>query len=174
MTTTKVRIETDRLELCEFTVDDAPFILTLLNTPKWLAFIGDRGVHNLDGAQRYVQERLISSYMKFGFGLYLTRLKAEGTRIGMCGLVKREHLDDVDIGFAFMPEYEKSGYAAEAAGATLAYARDKLKLKRVVAISMKDNERSVRLLRKLGFEFEKMVSSPGEQDLMLFSTQWGN
>lgn len=161
-------IETQRLALLEFQPGDAGFVLELVNTPKWLAFIGDRRVHSIQDAEKYIDERIVSSYRKFGFGLYLVKLKDEGTSIGMCGLVRREHLNDVDLGFAFMPAYEKSGYAMEASTAILEFARDRLRLKRIVAITMRENSRSIQLLQRLGMQFEKMISSPGEEDLMLY------
>src|SRR5690349_9103983 len=132
-------IETKRLDLFEFTTGDAPFVLQLLNTPKWISFIGDRGVKTLDDAVKYIEDRIATSYRRFGFGLYLVRLKESQTPVGMCGLVRREHLNDVDLGFAFLPDFENSGYAVECASATLSFARDALKLKRIVAITMKEN-----------------------------------
>lgn len=161
-------IETKRLALLEFQPSDAEFVLQLVNTPKWISFIGDRGVRTLDDAVKYIDERIVSSYRRFGFGLYLVKLKDGTTPVGMCGLVRREHLNDVDLGFAFLPEFEKTGYALEASSAVLEFARDGLRLKRIVAITMRENNRSIKLLEKLGLQFEKMISSPGEQDLMLY------
>ena len=171
--TRKPIIGTERLELFEFVPTDAPFIHQLVNTPKWISFIGDRGVRTDDDAVRYIEERISTSYRRFGFGLYLVRLRESSTPVGMCGLVRREHLNDVDLGFAFLPEHEKSGYAAEAARAVLNYACNSLGLKRIVAITMKENERSIRLLRRLGLQFERMISSPGESDLMLYGMALG-
>src|SRR6187549_3768173 len=98
-------LETDRLSLREFVLDDAAFLLSLLNSPGWLKFIGDRGVHTIEDARKYIAERLVSSYRTFGFGFYVVTPKDEDIPIGMCGLVKRDTLEDVDIGFAFLPEY---------------------------------------------------------------------
>jgi ribosomal-protein-alanine N-acetyltransferase len=164
-------IVTERLELYEFNATDAPFVQELVNTPKWISFIGDRNVRTNEDAVHYIEDRLATSYKRFGFGLYLVRLSESAKPVGMCGLVRREHLNDVDLGFAFLPEFEQSGYAAEAASAVLDYARRALKLKRIVAITMKENERSIRLLKKLGLQFEKMISSPGETDLMLYGME---
>jgi RimJ/RimL family protein N-acetyltransferase len=161
-------IETNRLSLFEFMSSDASFILQLVNTPKWISFIGDRGVKSVEDAMRYIEDRIVSSYRRFGFGLYLVKLNHSFVSVGMCGLVRREHLPDVDLGFAFLPEFEKSGYAAEAAAGVLDYARNSLMLKRIVAITMKENESSIRLLRKLGLQFEGMIASQGEGDLMLY------
>jgi RimJ/RimL family protein N-acetyltransferase len=162
--------ETERLRLCEFTREDAPFLLELLNTPEWIKFIGDRNVRTLDEARNYASSRLISSYHRYGFGLYKVELKNDSTPIGMCGLVRREALEDVDLGFAFLPQFTGMGYAEEAGTATMDLARRKVKSKRLVAITMVDNSHSINLLRKLGFNFEKTVNFPGEeQTLMMYS-----
>ena len=161
--------ETDRLKLREFSKEDAPFLLELLNTPAWIKFIGDRNVRTLDEARDYASNRLITSYHRFGFGLYMVQLK-DNTPIGMCGLVRREALEDVDLGFAFLPEYNGLGYAKEASTAVMDLAKKKVKTKRLVAITMVDNSNSINLLRKLGFNFEKTVNFPGEeQTLMMYS-----
>ena len=165
----KVIADTDRLKLREFSKEDAPFILELLNTPQWIKFIGDRNVRTLDAAREYAANRLITSYQRFGFGLYMVELK-DSTPIGMCGLVRREALEDVDLGFAFLPEYQGLGYAQEASSAIMDVARKKVKSKRLVAITMVDNANSINLLRKLGFNFEKTVNFPGEdQTLMMYA-----
>jgi len=162
--------ETERLRLREFSREDAPFLLELFNTPEWIKFIGDRNVRTLDEARTYASSRLISSYHRFGFGLYKVELKDNSTPIGMCGLVRREALDDVDLGFAFLPQFTGMGYAQEAGTAIMELARKKVKSKRLVAITMVDNSHSINLLRKLGFNFEKTVNFPGEdQTLMMYS-----
>jgi ribosomal-protein-alanine N-acetyltransferase len=168
----KVIADTTRLKLREFSKDDAPFLLELLNTPDWIKFIGDRNVRTIDAAREYASNRLISSYNRFGFGLYMVELKENSTPIGMCGLVRREALEDVDLGFAFLPEYRGKGYAKEASTAIMEIAKKKVKTKRLVAITMVDNSSSINLLQKLGFNFEKTVNFPGEdQTLMMYSVQ---
>ncbi len=162
-------IETERLFLRKFTVKDATFILELLNSPKWLQFIGDRGITEILEAQDYIKTKFVDNYEKFGFGFYLVALKATNIPIGMCGLVKRNGLENVDIGFAFLPNYEKKGYASEAAFATLNYAKTVLKLQRIVAITTQENTNSIQLLQKLGLQFEKIIDlAADDRDLMLF------
>jgi [ribosomal protein S5]-alanine N-acetyltransferase len=161
-------IETKRLILREFNTDDAAFLLVLMNSPNWLRFIGDRGVRSSISARKYITNKLISSYQKFGFGLYLVMLKEGEVPIGMCGLVKREMLKDVDIGFALLPEYSGKGYAIESALSVLKYGQTELKLKRIVAITMKENAASIKLLEKLGLTFEKVIQYNGEA-LKLFA-----
>ncbi|MBF8247574.1 MAG: acetyltransferase family protein [Bacteroidetes bacterium] len=165
-------IETDRLVLRKLTLDDAKFILDLLNQPSFIQFIGDRGVRTLGDARDYLSKRLISSYERFGFGLYLTLLKESDIPIGICGLVKRESLEDVDVGFAFLPQYWSKGYAFESASAVLASARDTLVLKRIVGITTPDNQSSIKVLEKMRLKFEKMVKlSEDDIELKLFVSE---
>jgi len=150
-------LETDRLNLRRISTDDAEFILQLLNEPSFLQFIGDRGVRTLDDARNYIRNGPMASYERFGFGLYLTELKEPRVPIGMCGLLKRDTLEDVDIGFAFVPQYWKQGYAMESAAAVMAHAKDALGLNRLAAITSPENETSIALLLKLGMRFEKLT-----------------
>lgn len=160
----------ERLTLRPFKLDDAPFILELLNDPDWLRYIGDRGVRTLDDARAYLQNGPLASYARHGFGLLMVELKDGAIPIGMCGLIKRAELDDVDLGFAFLPEFRGKGYASEAGAAVMAHARDSLGLKRVVAITTQDNAGSIKVLRKLGFRFERLIAWPGEElELNLFA-----
>ncbi|SEW34374.1 Protein N-acetyltransferase, RimJ/RimL family [Chitinophaga sp. YR573] len=162
--------ETERLSINELTVQDAPFVLTLLNTPTWLRFIGDRGIKNLDEARNYLLNGPIASYKRLGFGLYLIKLKEGDIPVGMSGLIKRDGLDDVDVGFALHPDYTGKGYAFEATAAVMTYAREVLKLNMVVAITTEDNTHSISLLQKIGLHYKKMVTLPGNQkEYMLFS-----
>lgn len=153
-------LETDRLILRWLTMSDAPFILSLLNQPSFLRFIGDRGVRSLGDAEQYILQGPIKSYQQLGFGLYLTELRDGNTPIGICGLIKREMLHDVDIGFAFLPQFWSQGYAFEVASAVMIYGTNVLKLRRIVAIVSPDNDRSIRVLEKIGLKFENMMSWP--------------
>jgi RimJ/RimL family protein N-acetyltransferase len=163
-------LETDRLILRHLTPADAPFVVELLNDPDWLRYIGDRGVRTVQQAADYIKSGPVRMYARYGFGLYLVELLASGKAIGFCGLVKRDFLEDVDIGFAFLPRYRGEGYALEAAEGVLRYAATTLGLRRVVAIATRDNDRSARLLARLGLRFERMVAYPGEEEeLRLFA-----
>ena len=150
-------LQTNRLRLRRLSVDDAVFILKLLNEPSFIQNIGDRSVRTIEDARAYIMNGPVASYEKHGFGLWLVEAKESGAHIGICGLLKREVLEDVDIGYALLPEFWSKGYALESASAVLSYAREELKLKRVLAVVNADNQSSIRLLEKLGFEFEKMV-----------------
>ena len=153
-------IQTKRLILREFTIDDAPFILELLNDPAWIDFIGDRGVRTLEDAKTYIIERLQKSYREHGFGMWLVEEK--GTPIGTCGLLKRDYLDDLDIGIAFLPAWRGQGYAHEAAQAVMDYGKEELGLKRLLAFVLVGNEKSVQLLRKLGMQYEGKLQIPDD------------
>jgi RimJ/RimL family protein N-acetyltransferase len=173
MTTKNIPIiETERLVLREFVVSDATFVIELLNCDTWLQFIGNRGITTLQDGEIYIKEKFISSYQKNGYGFYLVALKNADlsyTSIGMCGLVKRPALENIDIGFAFLPNYEKKGYAFEAAFATLQYAKTALQLGDIVAITTADNINSIHLLQKLGLEFKKIVDiAADDRNLLLF------
>jgi RimJ/RimL family protein N-acetyltransferase len=157
-------LETERLTLREVSTDDADFILRLLNEPSFLRFIGDKGVRNLQDARQYILNGPIASYNQNGFGLYLVVLKSMNTSIGMCGLIKRETLADVDIGFAFLPEFWNKGYALESATAVFSYGKDVLKLPRIVAITNKDNVTSGKLLERLGLHFDRLIDLNGDGD----------
>ena len=157
-------LETERLTLREVSTDDADFILRLLNEPSFLRFIGDKGVRNLQDARQYILNGPIASYNQNGFGLYLVVLKSTNTSIGMCGLIKRETLADVDIGFAFLPEFWNKGYALESATAVFSYGKDVLKLPRIVAITNKDNVTSGKLLERLGLHFDRLIDLNGDGD----------
>lgn len=166
----KTNIETERLRLREIRPDDAPFLYDLLNSPDWIANIGDRKVHDLDAARRYAIYRIYLGYRKSGFGFYLLESKSDGQLVGMCGLVKRDFLDDVDIGYALLPQYYGHGYAVEAASAILLFAKEELKLPRLAAITIESNKPSQRVLAKIGLRFERMIQVPGDdEELML----WG-
>lgn len=156
------------------TADDAGFILKLVNEPSFLRFIGDKGVRNEADAVNYIQTGPVSSYERFGFGLYLVELKEDGIPIGMCGLVKRDSLPDVDVGFAFLPAFWSKGYAFEAATAVKAYGKDVLGIDRLLAITNPDNESSIRLLEKIGLKFERMIRmSEDSSELKLFASETG-
>lgn len=149
-------IRTSRLDLRELDAGDADFILELLNEAGFIRFIGDKGVRTLADARDYIDHGPRDSYTRNGFGLYAACLH-DGTPIGICGLVKREGLNDPDVGFAFLCRYWSSGYAVESAAAVLAHAREILRIKRIVAITSPDNWSSIAVLEKIGLKFEHMI-----------------
>ena len=162
-------LETERLILRQMKVEDAEFIFELVNEAAFIRNIGDKGVRTLDDARNYILTGPVASYTKFGFGLYLVALRETSEAIGICGLLKRDSLEDVDIGFAFLERFRRKGFAYEAAAAVMGYGRNALGLKRIVAITSADNEGSMRVLEKIGLRFEKMIRMPGsDEDTRLF------
>ena len=161
-------LETERLKLRKIVVEDAEFIHGLMNDPAYLEYIGDKGVKTVADAERFLEERAIKSYDDNGFGHYIDELKSDRTPIGTCGYVKRDELDEPDIGFAFLPEFRKRGYALESAKAVLEFGIDELGFKKLSAITTQHNERSGLLLEKLGFSFDRLISMPNGDELRLF------
>ncbi|MDF2039894.1 GNAT family N-acetyltransferase [Cytobacillus oceanisediminis] len=163
-------LETDRLILRWLTLDDAAFILELLNEPSWIRFIGDKGVRTLEDAKNYIVTGPMKMYSQLGFGLFMVERKEENTPIGMCGLIKRDTLDNVDIGFAFLSTFQTQGYGFESASATLKYGHEQLGLKRILAITSLDNHASSRLLEKIGMKYEGTITLYAEE-LKLFASE---
>ena len=161
---TTVVFETERLCLRHVDAQDAAFVLELVNEPSWLRFVGDRGVHNLDDARAFIDNGPRKMYAQHGFGLFVVERKADTVPMGLCGLIRRETLPDVDIGFAFLPRFWGKGYAREAAAATLKYAREVQHLDRVVAITKPDNISSGRLLERIGLRLEGMIRLQGSDE----------
>jgi ribosomal-protein-alanine N-acetyltransferase len=150
-------LETPRLSVRRLTLADAPFILELLNDASFIRYIGDKNVRSLEDAEGYLRDGPLMMYSQFGFGLMLVRLKHDLTPIGMCGLIKRETLADVDVGFAYLPAFRGQGYALEATRAMLAYGKRQFGLSRIVAIVSPGNAASIRVLEKAGMKFERMI-----------------
>jgi RimJ/RimL family protein N-acetyltransferase len=172
-TTTMRILETERLVLRTLNGDDAEFYLRLVTQPAWLRFIGDRGIRTVEAARAAILSGPVVAQERDGFSFYLTELKESGLPVGICGLVKRETLEDVDIGYAFLPEFWGKGYAYEAASAVLKHANRTCGLQRVVAITSPDNYASIRLLEKMGLQFEKVLQLKGNDfDTKLFAYQF--
>lgn len=165
-------LQTQRLLIEEAQAEDAPFFYQLMNNPTWLEFIGDRNIKDLEKARDYIQNTLIKSYQSLGYGLYKCSLKQEHLPIGICGFVKRDFLPQPDIGFAILPEFASRGFIFEAAQATLKYGKESLGLSPILAITSPQNQRSQRLLLRLGFKLaDTSILPPEEKNLLLFIQQ---
>jgi RimJ/RimL family protein N-acetyltransferase len=151
--------ETERLRLRRLSAADAPFLVELLNQRSWIDFIGDRGVRTLAQASTYLTERIDSQFEKFGFGMWGAQLRHEPRPIGLVGLVKRDFLSHPDLGFALLDRYAGQGYAFEAASAVLSIAAA-LGHKRLLAITLPENRRSINLLERLGFALDATEPQP--------------
>ena len=165
-------LETERLLLSRLSYDDCGFIFELVNEPSFKRYIGDKNVNTLDDARDYLRNGPIGSYERFGYGLFLVTTKDRASPAGICGLVKRKEFDDPDIGFAFLKRYREKGYALESAQAVIKYGFAELSLSRIIAMADPDNQRSVRLLERLGLAFERMVRMPeDDHDIGLFAIE---
>ncbi len=162
------KLTTERLALREFGDEDAPFVIALLNDPDFIRHIGDRDVRTLDDARAYLRNGPMASYAQHGYGLWRVALADDDTPIGMCGLIKRAGLPDPDIGYAYLPEFRGQGFAVEAAAATLAFARDRLRFRRLLGITSMDNERSGRVLEGIGLRRDGEVRLPDGAECLLY------
>jgi ribosomal-protein-alanine N-acetyltransferase len=162
-------LQTERLGLRHLESADAPFIVELLNEPSWLKYIGDKAVRTVRDAQRYIEDGPVAMYARLGFGLYLVELKERSESLGVCGLIKRDTLPDVDLGFALLSRFWGNGYAYESAAAVVSYAKRHLRMDRIVAITTPTNVASGKLLLKLGFALEHSKFPIGGDDLMLYA-----
>lgn len=168
-------LETPRLVLRRLDFDDAPFLVGLLNQPSFLQNIGDRGVRNVEDAHRYLREGPMSMYDRYGFGLWRVSRREDDVPVGMCGLLKRDILPDVDIGYAFLPEHWGQGYAFEAAQATMEHGIRKFSLNRLIGVVSDHNTGSIRVLEKLGMRFERMFPMrPDEPEVRLYGRSLGS
>lgn len=162
-------IETARLRLRRLTLSDADagFMLRLVNDPDWLANIGDRNVHDMEQSRAYIQKTL-DMYERHGFGSLVAELKETGQMIGTCGLVKRDSVPDVEVGYALLPQFRGRGLAIEAAKAVVDYARDVLKLERVAAIVTPANRDSIKVLERIGLAFVRPMTLPNKDEVHLY------
>ncbi|MFD2513460.1 GNAT family N-acetyltransferase [Pontibacter locisalis] len=167
--TTFRSFETERLIIRPTAYEDASFIYELLNTPKWLQFIGDRKVNSLKDAEAYIKNRMMPQLERLGYSNYTIIRKSDGVKLGTCGLYDRVGLDGIDIGFAFLPQYEKNGYAFEAANKIKEAAFSCFNIDQICAITTKENTASQKLLEKLGLKYITMVKIPNdEEELLLY------
>ncbi|MBB6371335.1 GNAT family N-acetyltransferase [Chryseobacterium shigense] len=164
--------ETERLILRPMSVDDREFIFELYNSPSFIKYIGDRNIKTLSDAENYIRNRFMPQFEKLGFGNYLMLTKDKGEKIGGVGIFEREGLDVVDIGFSLLERFEGKGYAYEAAQKVKSIGMDEFGLKKISAITSKDNFSSQKLIKKLGLEFKKYVTIPDDdEELMYYETE---
>ena len=168
----EIKLQTERLQLRWLTLDDAELMLAVWNDQAFVRFVGDRGIRTLDEARTTMQEGALKLFSDYGYGPFRMALADSDAPIGICGLFRRDGLDDPDIGFATLPEFCGNGYAFEAACAVMDHARDDLELPRLIAIVSPENEASVGLIRKLGLRFERMYRmDDGDDDVAIYGMQ---
>lgn len=164
--------ETDRLLIRPVALEDASFILELFNSPKWLKYIGDRNVRSVSQSAKYIQDRMISQYERLGFSNFIVIRKSDLAKMGTCGLYDREGMEGIDIGFAFLPQFEGRGYAFEAAGKIMDLAFTQFGITELKAITTKYNFSSQKLLDKLGMQKSGTMTLPGDkEELLLYIIQ---
>lgn len=163
-------VQTRRLTLRHLREADAPFILELLNDPLWVRFIGNKSVDSIPGAVAYIA-RAQRMYTEKGFGLWMVERRDDGAPLGLCGLIKRDTLPDVDLGFGFVSRHHGQGYGYESAAAVVALGRERFALPRIVGVTSPDNDASSALLRKLGFSFERDMEWTAGEPAKLFSME---
>lgn len=169
------QLETERLYLRRVTLDGADLLLAVWNDPAFIRNVGDRGVRTIEEAQEAMKGGALKLYADHGYGPYAMVLKSDGSRIGICGLFKRDNLDYPDIGFGVLPEFCGKGYAGEASFAVMAHARDDLGIEELTAIVSPDNAPSIGLIEKLGLAFVRMITMPGEdKEICLYSRSLGH
>lgn len=159
--------ETDRLFIRPTSLEDAPFIYNLLNTPKWIEYIGDRNIRSVKDAEAYIKNKMLPQLEKLGYTNNTVIRKSDGKKIGTCGLYNREGIEGVDIGYAFLPEYEKQGYAFESTYKIMKVGFQVFHLDKISAITTRVNKSSQKLLEKLGFTFHKIVNIPNDHEKLL-------
>lgn len=158
-------LQTERLALREIESSDALFVYELMTDPSWLEGIGDRGIRHIQDARDHIHNNLQKSYRDNGYGMYVVTLKTQPeTALGLCGLINRPTLDDVDIGYALFPAYTGKGYAFEAAQAVLNFGKKQLQLEKIVAITSTTNESSGRLLERLGMQSRGLITLAGDNE----------
>jgi RimJ/RimL family protein N-acetyltransferase len=164
--------ETERLLIRPMSLEDAEFILDLYNRPKFIQYIGDRNIKTVADAENYIKNKFLPQLEKLGYGNYLVLTKEGNHKIGGVGIFEREGLDVVDIGFSLLDEFEGKGYAYEAALKVKSIGMDDFGLKKISAITVKDNYSSQKLIEKLGLKFQKYVTIPGDdEELMYYETE---
>ncbi|HEY4211317.1 MAG TPA: GNAT family N-acetyltransferase [Steroidobacteraceae bacterium] len=164
---------TPRLQLRKVELSDGPFFLRLLNEPSWVENIGDRGVRSIEDAEGYIKLRIWAQYDAHGYGMYVVQRKADHECIGLCGLVRRDDLPAPDLGFALLAEWEGQGYATEAARHVMSHAHSQWHIERLLAIVKSSNRRSLGLLQRLGFSFERPYSTPQGEEIELYAITLG-
>lgn len=129
---------------------DAGFIRKLVNTPEWIRFIGDRNVHSDDDALQYI--RRIMSNPDYGYQV-ITDQK-DGTPMGVITLLQRENLPHPDLGFALLPEFAGKDIAFRASKMVLESILANSQYTHLMAITLEENHRSIRLLKRMGFQLD--------------------
>ena len=159
-----ITLETVRLVLREFALDDLEAFFQLCTNPEVVRYTGDGGlITNLEQARAGMLARPIADYRKHGFGRYACVLKSNEQVIGFAGLKYLDDLDAVDLGYRFLPAYWGIGLATEASRAALDDGFARLKLPRILGLVDPENVASVNVLEKLGLRYVEMIEYHSSQ-----------
>jgi len=170
-----LQLETERLSLSRLTLDDAELVLAVWNDPTYIRYVADRGIRTVDAARAALEEGALKQFSDYGYGPFRVAMINDDTPIGVCGLFRREGLDEPDLGFSILPKYWRRGYAYEAARAVVSYAETEIQLTRLTAVVSPNNGASVALIEKLGLQFERMLRLPGDDDeVAIYGMQLNN
>ncbi|MFT6051416.1 MAG: ribosomal-protein-alanine N-acetyltransferase [Halioglobus sp.] len=162
-------LQTPRLIIEPLNTHDAAITMAILNDPDFIAYVGDRGVRSLEDAKSYIVDRLLPHYQEHGYGMTAVRRRDNGETIGMCGLVNRDSLNYIDIGYAFLPSARGEGFALEACQAVMEMGKKEVGLNELAAIISPQNKASQALAVKLGMVLDCMVRlEPGEDEICLY------
>ncbi|KWU02599.1 MAG: GNAT family N-acetyltransferase [Vibrio toranzoniae] len=168
-------VETERLRLRMITYQDAAFIQRLYSSEDFLRYIGDKEISDTEKAVEYIENNILKMHEERGVCLLMVEIKDSSTPIGICGLIKRDTLESHDIGYGLVPEFYGQGFAQEAAEAIIEQAKQNADIDHLVAITTSDNIRSIALLTKLGFVFERVEDVISESvNLNLYGFSLGN
>lgn len=162
-----ISFQTIRLTIRPVTTEDAAFILELMNTPKWIQFIGERHIKTVEAAADYIKEKAFPQLEKHGHTNNVIIRKEDGVKLGTCGLYHREDREDPDIGFAFLPAYEGKGYAFEATHRLIIAAKEDFGLTELSAYTLEDNMASRKLLERIDFKLIGKGRLPNDEAELL-------
>ncbi|CAV26369.1 GNAT family N-acetyltransferase [Vibrio atlanticus] len=168
-------VETARLRLRMITPQDAAFIQRLYSSEDFLRYVGDKEITDAGKAVEYIENNILKMHQEKDVCLLVVEIKDSSTPIGVCGLIKRDTLESHDIGYGFVPEVYGQGFGLEAAQVIIEQAKHNADIDHLVAITTSDNIRSIALLTKLGFVFERVEEAINESvNLNLYGLSLGN
>lgn len=159
-------LQTKHFNLREASESDADFILKLINQPAWKQYISNHSIETLSQARKYISSKLTPMYDELGLGLWIVESIHDKLPVGLCGLIKRESLKHIDLGFGFLPQYWGKGFAYETSIQCLRHAFENLNRPTVYAITVPSNKRSVKLLERLGFHYKENYSHPNSSEVL--------
>ncbi len=157
MTNKGFKIETERLILRAHCMDDIDRCVLMNQNPEVAEFVGYGMTFTRESMKKLLEETTFADYKKYGYGRLAVVDKTNNLFIGFSGLKYIPELDEVELGYRFFREYWGKGIATEAGKASIQFGKEHLGLKRIIGLVNPDNIASIRVLEKLGFQYEKNV-----------------